>query len=71
MYINVLDSNIISKLGKFADDTKLCKNVENLEDVLALQRDLDSLHEWATDWQMNFSVDKCAVMHVGHNNKCS
>ncbi len=71
VYINDLDSKIISKLSKFAGDTKLCKNVSNLEDVLALQRDLDSLHEWATNWQMNFNVDKCAVMHVGHNNKCS
>jgi hypothetical protein len=71
VYINDLDSKIISKLAKFADDTKLCRNVANMEDVVALQRDLDSLHEWATAWQMNFNVDKCAVMHVGHNNKCS
>src|SRR5688572_8161057 len=71
VYINDLDSNIISKLSKFADDTKLCKNVSNLEDVLLLQRDFDSLHKWATNWQKNFNVDKCAVVYVGHNNKCS
>ena len=54
IYINDLDSNIISKLAKFADDTKLCKNVRNVEDAVTLQKDLDSLHGWATDWQMNF-----------------
>src|SRR5579872_4976179 len=71
VYINDLDSKIISKLAKFADGTKLCKQVASLEDVAALQRDLDSLHEWAADWQMSFNVDKCAVMHVGHSNKCN
>jgi len=71
IYINDLDSKIISKLAKFADDTKLCKIIRNVADVIILQNDLDSLHEWATDWQMNFNTDKCAVMHIGHNNKCS
>src|SRR6476661_245239 len=36
-----------------------------------LQRDLDSLHQWSLDWQMQFNVDKCSVIHVGHGNKCS
>ena len=69
VYINDLDSKIISRLAKFADDTKLCKNVASIEDIAVLQRDLDTLHEWATDWQMDFNVDKCSVMHVGYNNK--
>lgn len=68
VYINDLDNKILSKLAKFADDTKLCKNVSNLEDAKALQKDLDSLHEWSVDWQMSFNVDKCVVMHVGSNN---
>ena len=24
--------------------------------------------DWANTWQMKFNVDKCAVMHIGHNN---
>ena len=68
IYINDLDNKILSRLAKFDDDTKLCKNVNNLEDVQALQKDLDSLHEWSVDWQMSFNVDKCIVMHVGDNN---
>ena len=71
VYINDLDSRIISKLAKFADDTKLCKDVDNMEDVVALQKDLDCLNEWANDWQMSFNVDKCKVIHVGYNNKCN
>jgi hypothetical protein len=68
IYINDLDRTLISRIFKFADDTKLCKTVQGLEQVEALQRDLDSLHEWSLTWQMSFNVNKCAVMHIGHNN---
>ena len=53
VYINDLDSKIFAKIGKFADDPKLCKNVTDIEDVIALQSDLDNLDEWATDWQIS------------------
>jgi hypothetical protein len=70
IYINDLDSTLISRLGKFADDTKLCKCVSDLKDVDALQSDLNNLHKWSIDWQMTLNVDKCTVMHVGRSNKC-
>ena len=31
------------------------------------QEVINKLVEWATKWQMNFNVDKCSVMHIGHN----
>jgi hypothetical protein len=68
IYINDLDNNLISKLAKFADDTKLCKSMNSLDDMHSLQTDLDKLHEWSVKWQMTFNVDKCVVMHVGSNN---
>ena len=68
IYINDLDNNLISKLAKFADDTKLCKSINSLDDMHSLQNDLDRLHEWSVKWQMTFNVDKCVVMHVGSNN---
>ena len=68
IYINDLDNNLISKLSKFADDTKLCKSINSLDDMHSLQNDLDRLHEWSVKWQMTFNVDKCVVMHVGSNN---
>ena len=30
--------------------------------------DINKLVEWANKWQMIFNVDKCSVMHIGHNN---
>jgi hypothetical protein len=71
IYINDLDSNLISKLGKFADDTKMCKGIRSAEDVVKLQKDLDKLSKWSLDWQMQFNTDKCSVIHVGKNNSQS
>jgi len=38
------------------------------EDVSALQTDLSNLVAWSKEWQMRFGVEKCKVMHIGHNN---
>ena len=35
---------------------------------MELQEDINKLVEWDNKWQMSFNVDKCSVMHIGHNN---
>ena len=68
IFINDIDVGLVSKLSKFADDCKLCKNVQNTRDALMLQNDLDKIHEWSETWQMKFNLDKCKVLHLGYNN---
>jgi ribonuclease P/MRP protein subunit RPP40 len=68
VYINDLDENIVSKLLKFADDTKLARSIKKCEDRNRLREDLEKLFKWTEDWQMNFNLDKCKVMHVGNKN---
>ena len=34
-----------------------------------MQRDLDQLGQWADEWQMEFNLDKCEVMHFGRLNQ--
>ena len=46
-YINDLDTNIVSKMSKFADDTKLCHRVRNPDDITELQEVIIKLAEWA------------------------
>ena len=67
-YINDLDTNVVSKISKFADDTNLCHRARNPDDIMGLQEDIKKLVEWADKWQINFNVDNCSVMHIGHNN---
>src|SRR3989441_9410922 len=68
IYIDDLDSNVISKLDKFADDSKLGKSLSNQDDVECLRKDLISMEKWSSEWQMQFNTDKCAVMHLGRKN---
>ena len=68
IYINDLDTNIVSMMSKFADDTKLCHRARNPDGIMELQEDINELVEWADKWQMSFNIDKCSVIHIGHNN---
>ena len=54
-------------MSKFEDDTNLCNKARNPAYIIELQEDINKLDEWATQWQMNLNVDKCSVMHIGHN----
>lgn len=36
--------------------------------VAEIEGDLQKLETWADQWQMNFNVDKCSVMHMGRGN---
>ena len=55
IYINDIDLGLISKLNKFADDSKLCKSVSFDGNRDGLQQDLDKLSEWSQQWQMKFN----------------
>ena len=39
--------------------------IRNKEDHLALQKDLNLLHEWSLQWQLNFNVTKCKHFYFG------
>ena len=68
IYINDIDIGLLSKVSKFADDTKLGANVSSPEGVEQLQADLHKLGVWSEEWQMPFNLGKCKVMHIGHAN---
>jgi hypothetical protein len=68
VFINDLDSNIVNRLLKFADDSKLFGKVTCYEECCRLQHDLDNLIDWADTSLMEFNISKCHVMHVGKDN---
>jgi len=54
---------------KFADDTKIFRQVRDVHDSLRMQADLDRLLKWADEWQMQFNVSKCKVVHLSQKNQ--
>ena len=69
IYINDLDENLGGMVSKFTDDTKIGGIMDSEEGYLGLQQDLDQLGQWADEWQMEFNLDKCEVMHFGRSNQ--
>ncbi|GAB0197855.1 mitochondrial enolase superfamily member 1 [Grus japonensis] len=68
IFVSDMDSWIECTLSKFADDTKLCGEVDMLEGRDAIQRDLDRLERWACANCMKFNTAKSKVLYVGRRN---
>ena len=71
IYINDLPSDLENVSKLYADDTKIISKVDSAESIKRVQKDLDRAFKWTEDWLLKFNVNKCVVMHYGHNNKKS
>ena len=70
-YINEL-IYILKQFGikgkMFADDVKMYVQIVNCVDMERFQSALSALYDWAKEWQLEISVDKCCVMNIGAEN---
>jgi ribonucleases P/MRP protein subunit RPP40 len=71
IFINDLDAavSLAELLLKFADDTKLARVIRDETDRQELQAALNGLMDWSVKWVMRFNVQKCKLMHLGHQNE--
>ena len=69
LYINGFPGAVDSFVKIFADDTKIFRAVETLEDCEALQDDINKAKNWSEQWQLPFHVEKCKIMHFGGENR--
>ena len=67
IYVNDIPNIITSTAKLFADDTKIYRQINKVEDSIALQSDLTALDLWADRWQVKFNPSKCEVMRITHN----
>ena len=65
VYINDLPKSVKNSIRLFADDTKIYRTVTTDSDCLSLQKDIDSIEEWASKWQIKFHPKKCKTMRIG------
>ena len=69
IFIDDIDMAVIEALiRKFADDTKVARLIQSLEDAKKFQLVIDNLCEWAEEWEMAFNVAKCKILHFGRKN---
>jgi hypothetical protein len=73
VYINDIASVVQSKISLFADDTCLyIDSADSASNATTLNRDLESLENWAKQWLINFSPEKTKSMSLSlnpaHNN---
>ena len=52
----------------YADDVKMYIPVSDINNIAIIQETLDKFLEWCEGLDLRLSVNKCAVLHFGHNN---
>ena len=69
IYINDLPDNVSpgTTMRLFVDDCLVYREVKGIDGQEVLQKDLQSLQEWATRWGMRFNAKKCNIIHVSRN----
>ena len=60
--------NMLNKLWKFADDTKLSGKVSVTKFSNTLRADLSWFVNWSATWLMPLNVDKCKIIHLSWLN---
>ena len=63
-YINYLDSGISSNISKFADDTKIGRQISLDREAVVLQDKLNRMHEWTVKWQTDFDINRCSTLEI-------
>ena len=66
LYVNDLPTAVkASKVACFADDTKVLKQIDNLQETVGLQNDINKrLKSWAIDNGLTFNETKCKCQRI-------
>lgn len=57
---------LMERLGFFYDDCLLYRPIQNDNDAEPYKDDIDNLHHWEHDWQMNINCVKCEVISIAN-----
>lgn len=58
---------VYSEIYLFADDAKLVKHNLSDRDRQELQKGVNELYEWTTEWLLKLNISKCKVISIGRN----
>lgn len=66
IFVNDLVDQLKSKSLQLADDLKISRKIETLEDCLILQNDINALLHWCNVNKIKLNADKCSVLTMTH-----
>ena len=69
VFINDIHENVSSQLHLFADDCILYREVISIEDCNNLQRDISSICDWESEWQLEFNAVKYFALRMSHKKR--
>jgi hypothetical protein len=58
-----------SKCLMYADDLKIYRTINNVQECLLLQTDLDNLNVWCSIWKLHLNISKCKVLTFTNKKK--
>jgi hypothetical protein len=66
MYIDGIPETIRGdcQSALYADDSKIYREINHLQDCLELQAQLDNLVSWSESWKLKFNPNKCTRMSI-------
>ena len=68
IFINDMPEVVHSCMKLFADDAKVFRAIESVEDISLIQDDIDKLLHWSSIWQLPLNINKCKCVHYGKDN---
>jgi hypothetical protein len=63
IYINDLNSRVMSKIRLFADDAVIYREISDDADIETLSSDLNNVNLWCHEWGLELNLSKCTSVH--------
>lgn len=68
IFINDIGEKFESEYLLYADDLKIYRRINDVEDMNSLQRDLNELHNWCAMNKLNLNKSKCVTLCLSRGN---
>ena len=69
LFINNVSAGLNkSQIQLYADDSKLYRRADSIEQCHLFESDISALHHWLTSCQIKENFEKCEVLHLGRNS---